>query len=52
MKTFTLIMKIETEIEDESELERALRAALDNMLTTPHLDYFDLELELDEGGQE
>ena len=42
-------MTIETEIEDEGDLERVLRAALDNMMSTPYLDYSNLEIEPEEG---
>jgi hypothetical protein len=47
-------MQIETEIEDEAELERVLRAALDQMAYEPYLDYSDLVLEPEneEGGQD
>lgn len=53
MNTFRLTMKIETEIKDEAELERVLRAVLNNMTSTPFVGYFDLTLEeTEEGGQE
>ncbi len=52
MRRVTVTMTVETEIEDEATLERVLRAALDNMATAPYLDYSDLALEPEEGGQD
>ena len=52
MKRYTVTMMIESEIEDEADFERVLRATLDNAATDPYLDYSDLEIEPEEGGQE
>lgn len=52
MKRFTVTMTVVTEIEDLDELERVLRAALYTAATTPYLDYVDLEIEPEEGGQD
>lgn len=50
MRTFTLTMAIETDIEDEATLERVIRTALDSMALEPYTDYSDLVLEpADEG---
>lgn len=49
MRQFTVTFAVETEIENEAEFERVLRAALDNMATAPYLDYSDLEIEPEEG---
>lgn len=45
MRQIQLTLTIETDIEDDSELERVVRATLDNAATIPYLDFFDLEFE-------
>ncbi len=52
MQRVTVTMTVETEIEDEAALERVLRATLESMVTAPYLDYSDLALEPEEGGQD
>ena len=50
MRTFTVTFTLETEIEDETEIERVLRLALDTADLAPYLDYSDLNIEPEEGG--
>lgn len=50
MKRYLVTLTIETEIEDEDEAERVLRAALDNLAMAPYLiDYSDLVIAEPEG---
>ena len=48
MKRYIVTMTIETEIEDEADFERVLRATLDNAATDSYLDYSGLEIEPEE----
>lgn len=45
MRRFLVTMTIETDIEDEEELEAKLRDVLYKLAPEPYLDWFDLELE-------